>query len=249
MAIISHRSNIDEKKNAFKKVFQITFISVELDSTSHQGQTVRLASAVIKPCTFSSLDVFESHLRAGVADQHLSVKREHDVLLGEVDHAAHNVSWLPVTSERLAAHMPTLSLNIPRNTIGTSKPVLLYHFTRSIKSDTAHQTRQKRCVILYNYLLITRLLENACEYLAAIKDIGEVICAKLFIGVDIWSGPADPHLSHCHCFKLEVPLSLSHSIRFLSPEHTDLIPRAVPNMAACGESCTSDQCGHGHDSL
>lgn len=72
---------------------------------------------------------------------------------------------------------------------------------------------------------------NAGKYLAAVEDVGEVVYSKLCSCMDVWSCPADPHLPHCHRLELKVPLSLSHSVRLLSPEHTDLIPSAVTNMA------------------
>lgn len=60
--------------------------------------------------TISCVYVLEGHLRARVADQHLSVQGEEDVLLYQVNHTAHHVTWQPDTTKRLIAHMPTLSL-------------------------------------------------------------------------------------------------------------------------------------------
>lgn len=60
--------------------------------------------------TFSNFYVFESHLGARVADQHLSVEREHDVHLRQVNHTTDYVPRLPLATERVVADMPPLSL-------------------------------------------------------------------------------------------------------------------------------------------
>ena len=41
--------------------------------------------------TVADFKVLEGHIRAGVADEHLSVEGEHDVHLSQVDHTSHHV--------------------------------------------------------------------------------------------------------------------------------------------------------------
>lgn len=60
--------------------------------------------------TFSDLNVFEGHLRSRVADEHLSIQSKHNVLLCQVDHAAHHVTRLPLPAKWLIPYVPTLSL-------------------------------------------------------------------------------------------------------------------------------------------
>ncbi len=60
--------------------------------------------------TVSNLNVFEGHFRARIADQHLSIKSEHDVHFNEVYHAPHHITRLPLTAKWLITNVPSLSL-------------------------------------------------------------------------------------------------------------------------------------------
>lgn len=60
--------------------------------------------------TLSNLNVFEGHLRSRVTDKHFSIESKHDIQLRQVNHAANNVTRLPLPAKRLIPYVPTLSL-------------------------------------------------------------------------------------------------------------------------------------------
>lgn len=62
--------------------------------------------------TITRLNFFEGQLGPRLADQHLPIEREHDVVFDKVYHAADHVAWLPCPAKRFTAHMPALALKI-----------------------------------------------------------------------------------------------------------------------------------------
>jgi hypothetical protein len=50
-----------------------------------------------------------------------------------------------------------------------------------------------------------------------------VISPQLNIWPASWPGPADPHISSSHHFKLKIPLPRAHCVRPLYPEKSDLV--------------------------
>ena len=82
------------------------------------------------PPTLSDLDVLEGHLRAGVADEHLSVEGEHDVHLRQVDHAAR--PRRPTATGARTARCPRANAG-PEH---TQKKMMMMEQARSISNQT-----------------------------------------------------------------------------------------------------------------
>jgi len=85
--------------------------------------------------TFSDLNVFEGHLRSRVTDEHLSIQSKHDVLLWQVDHAAHNITRQPLPAKWFIPYVPTLRLWVKIRKLDYKSTVLILKNNAFLKRE------------------------------------------------------------------------------------------------------------------